>query len=221
MSGWIGVDLDGTLAEYGKWNSDEIGTPVPAMVERIKSWLATGQEVRIMTARVSADQANNSYQRGLIINWCLKHLGQELPVTCRKDFAMIELWDDRAVGVEMNTGKITSGQPGWQDGYDTAKRQAAGIAQWAESVQENEYGAANSGGAAYAKTAIENMTPESREQPPVTNRNGLIQQIMLIHDSLVAMTTDTDRLTALAVLCGGICKQCGRVTNGEICDHGD
>jgi hypothetical protein len=28
-----------------------------------------------------------------------------LEVTCVKDFAMIELWDDRAVGVLMNTGQ--------------------------------------------------------------------------------------------------------------------
>ena len=36
----------------------------------------------------------------------MKHIGQELEVTCTKDFGMIELWDDRAIRVEKNTGKI-------------------------------------------------------------------------------------------------------------------
>lgn len=39
-SGWIGVDLDGTLAEYHGWGNGEIGDPVPAMLERVKKWLA-------------------------------------------------------------------------------------------------------------------------------------------------------------------------------------
>lgn len=33
-------------------------------------------------------------------------IGRELPVTATKDFAMIELWDDRAVQVRMNTGEV-------------------------------------------------------------------------------------------------------------------
>lgn len=53
MSGWIGVDFDGTLAKYGKYVSPtHCGEPVPAMVARVKRWLADGREVRIFTARV-------------------------------------------------------------------------------------------------------------------------------------------------------------------------
>jgi hypothetical protein len=37
--------------------------------------------------------------------WCLQHIGQILPVTNVKDFAMAELWDDRAVQVRINTGE--------------------------------------------------------------------------------------------------------------------
>ena len=44
----------------------------------------------------------------MIKEWCIKHVGQELPITCFKDFGMIELWDDRAIRVEKNTGKITN-----------------------------------------------------------------------------------------------------------------
>jgi hypothetical protein len=118
VSGWIGVDLDGTLAEYHGWKgADNIGAPVPAMVDRVKKWLADGVTVKIFTARVcvtggysevskmqaSLDFANE--QTAFIKAWCKEHIGQELEVTCVKDFAMIELWDDRAVGVLMNTGQ--------------------------------------------------------------------------------------------------------------------
>ena len=49
--GWIGVDLDGTLAFYQGWNEGKIGDPVPVMLARVKGWLAEGVEVRIVTAR--------------------------------------------------------------------------------------------------------------------------------------------------------------------------
>jgi len=103
--GWIGVDLDGTLAEYHGWKNDgEIGQPIPLMVDRVKNWLKQDQTVKIFTARVSAPSGKEE-----IINqikaWCKQHIGQELDVTNVKDFAMIELWDDRAKQVEKNTGK--------------------------------------------------------------------------------------------------------------------
>lgn len=43
---WIGVDLDGTLAEYHGWVSElHIGPPIPAMLARVKRWLAEGKEI--------------------------------------------------------------------------------------------------------------------------------------------------------------------------------
>lgn len=122
--GWIGVDLDGTLAHYEGWvGVDHIGEPVPAMVERVKAWLSEGQDVRIFTARVwpigyvdvngaffcaevevpSTKLAARAVE--VIRPWCLEHLGQCLPITCQKDYGMIELWDDRCVQVEKNTGR--------------------------------------------------------------------------------------------------------------------
>ena len=35
-------------------------------------------------------------------------LGVTLAVTCVKDYGMVELWDDRAVQVVMNTGRRVS-----------------------------------------------------------------------------------------------------------------
>lgn len=113
MSGWVGVDLDGTLAEYGVWQGPgHIGKPIPKMVDRVKLWLAEGRDVRIFTARIYAppDDAERQLDAAnsliAIRRWCVEHLGRALPVTCQKDFGMVELWDDRAVAVETNTGEV-------------------------------------------------------------------------------------------------------------------
>ena len=106
--GWIGVDLDGTLAYYDEWSSmTSIGEPVPSMVQRVKDWLAQGITVKIFTARVAfpSDQEFIETQTRNIQAWCEKHIGQKLEITCTKDFAMLELWDDRCVQVLMNTGQ--------------------------------------------------------------------------------------------------------------------
>lgn len=110
--GWIGVDFDGTLAVYDKWEgATATGEPITPMVERVKGWIADGMNVRIVTARVYAPNNNARRQREAaesmiaIQNWCFVQFGKFLPVTCVKDFAMIELWDDRCVQLERNTGE--------------------------------------------------------------------------------------------------------------------
>ena len=104
--GWIGVDLDGTLAQYNGWVSPgHIGPPVPLMVARVKKWLLAGMDVRIFTARVSQASDEQAVRRN-IEAWCAKYIGKVLPITNVKDYAMVELWDDRAVQVEHNTGKV-------------------------------------------------------------------------------------------------------------------
>ena len=121
-SGWIGVDLDGTLARYDHWIGGKIGDPIPVMVNRVKEWVRLGIDVRIFTARVSleggysleskrsADQEFAEEQTALIKEWCLEHIGVVLPVTYKKDFMMIELWDDRAIQVIPNTGMRADGK---------------------------------------------------------------------------------------------------------------
>lgn len=103
---WIGVDLDGTLAEYGSRNgANDIGLPVPKMLKRVQKWLKEGADVRIFTARAYIPEQIPPVQA-----WCEKHLGVILPVTNVKDFGMSELWDDRAIQVIPNTGERVDGK---------------------------------------------------------------------------------------------------------------
>lgn len=102
MAGWVGFDLDGTLAEYDGWKgATHIGAPVAPMVELAKEYLRQGTEVRIFTAR-SGDPAAEA----AIVAWCEEHLGRRLAVTNTKDFDCLRIFDDRAVRVETNTGRI-------------------------------------------------------------------------------------------------------------------
>lgn len=105
--GWIGVDLDRTLAHYDKWVSEtHIGAPIPLMLARVKKWIDDGKDVRIFTARVSGERKDPEGIKIAIQRWCLDHIGVVLKITCEKDRRMLELYDDRAVQVEANTGKL-------------------------------------------------------------------------------------------------------------------
>jgi hypothetical protein len=125
--GWIGVNLDGTLFEYHGWTGwNEFGRPIKLMVERVRGWLAAGRDVRIVTARIGLPMGSlgvHYYSRvkrhackltgckfsdrdmyDAIWRHCEIHIGTGLSAQCYKDFGMIELWDDRAVQVQCNTG---------------------------------------------------------------------------------------------------------------------
>lgn len=100
QQGWIGVDLDGTLARYETWNgAAHIGVPVPRMLARVRQWLSAGKTVKVFTARAGLPEA-----LPIVRQW-LDELGlQAVGITNTKDFTMTELWDDRAVSVIKNTG---------------------------------------------------------------------------------------------------------------------
>lgn len=106
-NGWIGFDLDGTLAKYDGWQgNNNIGDPILPILDLLLGFLAKGQEVRIMTARVSSMNPNREEARKAIELWCFVHIGVVIPVTAEKDFEMIDLYDDRCHHVEANTGRI-------------------------------------------------------------------------------------------------------------------
>ena len=108
-SGWIGVDLDGTLAYYDEWRGAlHIGEPIPAMLERVRRWLDEGKDVRIFTARVNRESIALAMAspegaaaatrevaavEECIQQWCEKHVGRALP-----DYLLQGLRNDRAMG---------------------------------------------------------------------------------------------------------------------------
>lgn len=108
MEPWYGVDLDGTLArcDIEKNGVEDIGEPVPLMMEAVKGWLALGIKVKIFTARASREDHIPPVQK-----WLDKHGLGFLEITCKKDFKMILLFDDRARQVIENTGKIVEEVP--------------------------------------------------------------------------------------------------------------
>lgn len=130
MKKWLGVDFDGTLSKYEGWKGpDKLGEPIEPIVKAIKEFMShnTDIEVRIFTARsypittvsrgdVDLETASrlgeDYYHAAISINavrkWTEQVFGVPFPVTCVKDYWMIQLWDDRAVGVVHNEGIFLS-----------------------------------------------------------------------------------------------------------------
>jgi len=101
-SSWIGIDLDGTLAEYNGWEGPEhIGIPIPSMVKILKLLIEKGYNVKIFTAR-----AYVSTNIPIVKKWLSDNLLPDLEITNIKDFNMILLIDDRCIQVEKNTGRL-------------------------------------------------------------------------------------------------------------------
>jgi hypothetical protein len=129
-TGWIGVDFDGTIAEYYEWMGWNVfGSPIMPMIYRIRRWLGEGHDVKVLTARIgvvggywegtkwvhgeakinscriTGAKFSNADMARAISEYTEKHVGAALDVTCIKDLRMIELWDDRCIQVEPNTGR--------------------------------------------------------------------------------------------------------------------
>jgi phosphoribosylamine--glycine ligase len=104
---WFGVDLDGTLAKYDG-DREEIGEPIPLMVNRVKRWIADGQEVRVLTARAERHPEFRPDQIAKVHDWVKKNIGYPLHVTAQKDYEMKTLFDDRVKEVEEGTGHLVA-----------------------------------------------------------------------------------------------------------------
>lgn len=111
---WIGFDLDGTLAKYDGWKGIEhIGDPVDTMVIIAKMLHKIGKKIKVLTARVAPrdDGEGGDKAKKYVEEWCKKNLGFVPEITYEKDASMAALFDDRAVAVEQNTGKVLGGWP--------------------------------------------------------------------------------------------------------------
>lgn len=99
---WTGVDLDGTLAQWDHSSTiEKIGEPVPAMLTLVKKMVSNGIRVKIFTAR-----AQDPDQLPIIQKWLSENGLAGLEITNVKDYAMQRLYDDRAIQVEKNTGRL-------------------------------------------------------------------------------------------------------------------
>lgn len=111
---WIGFDLDGTLAKYDGWKGiAHIGDPVPRMTLIARLLHHLGKKIKILTARVAPRTGRDDSEkaREYVQKWCEKNLGFSPEITYVKDASMVALFDDRAVAVEPNSGKVLGGWP--------------------------------------------------------------------------------------------------------------
>ena len=71
--GWIGFDLDGTLAKSDGWKGlDHIGEPIEAIVRLAKKFHAEGKRVKILTARVAPRLCGETHATGCKCGHCGK-----------------------------------------------------------------------------------------------------------------------------------------------------
>ena len=104
---WLGVDLDGTLAQYHGWVSEEhIGEPVVSIVAALNARRADGWKIVIFTARVSGDSEEAQRAEVAIWKWLDFYNIKAEGITCTKHKHFAEFWDDRARQVIFNKGYI-------------------------------------------------------------------------------------------------------------------
>lgn len=118
----IAVDLDGTLAEWTAEGYDPavIGKPIPAMLKRVKEWVANGDQVTIFTARLADPGSFPAIKK-----WLRDNDLPDLPVTNKKKPEFEQYWDDRAVAVQTNTGKVLGGHEDPETWEEAARKALA------------------------------------------------------------------------------------------------
>jgi len=109
VSGWIGVELDGTLAHHVEGSqAGPIGPPIDKMLARVKQWRLAGMDIRLFSARASDPE-----QLPIMQNWLSIHQLADMKITCSKDFALSQFWDDRSIHVISNTGEYSGRLDSW------------------------------------------------------------------------------------------------------------
>ena len=94
---WVGFDFDGVLSlpdSSKPYRMEDLGVPVPEMVEAAKRLIDAGITVKVFTARACDREMVPKIQAWTKQN----HLGK-LEVTNTKDYEMVRFYDDRAIQV--------------------------------------------------------------------------------------------------------------------------
>lgn len=100
FEGWVGFDLDGTLAESeDDFDPNSVGKPIKSMVELAQGLMNEGVKVKIVTAR-AADRSKIH----VVEDWAAENFVGDVEVTNEKDPGMRCLFDDRVVQVAKNKG---------------------------------------------------------------------------------------------------------------------
>jgi len=109
---WLGVGLDGVLAERTDAGlTGEIGPPIPNMVARVRDWVKYKRiKVRVLTPRASTEAGAEEVRA-----WLDSNRLSYLEFTSAKDLHMVEFWDDRAVQVISNLGVVVGESPNQLD----------------------------------------------------------------------------------------------------------
>ena len=104
---WVGFDFDGTISRTdnpGHFSPPyPLGEPIPEMIAAVKSLLESGITVKIFTARACEPENIPAIQ-----DWTERHGLGRLAVTHQKDYDLIRFFDDRAIPVIENSGKLTA-----------------------------------------------------------------------------------------------------------------
>ncbi|WP_309385933.1 hypothetical protein [Cerasicoccus frondis] len=109
---WLGVGLDGVLAERSEAGlAGEIGPVIPDMKARVKDWVKYKRiKVKVLTPR-----AYNEEGAAQVRAWLDANGLDYVECTHAKDLHMVEFWDDRAVQVISNMGMSVGKSPNQLD----------------------------------------------------------------------------------------------------------
>lgn len=100
--GWVGFDLDGTLAEadfHEPYVPTFIGRPIPSVVALARYVLSLDVTVKVFTARVAPpiDMVEKREVLHAISDWTKEHIGVALTATATKDRGCLAIVDDISV----------------------------------------------------------------------------------------------------------------------------
>ena len=98
-------DFDGTIARDDAPGHFEppypLGEPIPHMIQMAQSLIKAGVNVKMFTARACEPESIPPLQ-----DWAERHGLGRLEVTNQKDFELIRFFDDRAIQVLPNEGRV-------------------------------------------------------------------------------------------------------------------
>jgi hypothetical protein len=104
---WVGVDLDGTLAEEVKVDENyalTIGKPYPKVIAFVKDLIDSGVKVKIFTPRVSEMEPRHAAAEKAIRKWTKAQFGTPIPSTATRDYLCVTILSVKVKQLVPDTG---------------------------------------------------------------------------------------------------------------------